>query len=347
MTSTYIGGVEGGATHSKLVICDEQGDVVTTIAGLGTNHWQVGIPEVVRRIIDMATRAKAAAGLPQTLRLKCLGLSLSGGGEDSKEALESELRSADPNLAESFVITNDTVGSIATVSPLGGVVLISGTGSNALLKNPDGSEFNCGGWGHMMGDEGSAWGISYRAMKTVFDDEDNFVRSPHPTNVVWRLIKEHFSVETRHDLLNFFYAKHYDKPLIAGLCSKLAKAANEGDRLSQQLFTEAGRLLAKHIIALLPRVSEDLVRSGELSIVCVGSVWQSWDLLKMGFVKEMNTTSVNYGLALKRLTRTMALGASYMAADAIQFSLPRDYAKNYELFHTHHNSAAVNGRKIE
>lgn len=285
--------------------------------------------------------------------------------------MENELRQRYPNIAESYYVCSDTIGSVFTANPLGGLVLIAGTGSNALLRNPDGTSFGCGGWGNFLADEGSgefdkftlvaqnsiilikifcicslflAWWISHRAVKTVFDDEDNLNKSPHDTSVVWQKIQEHFNVQTRLDLLDHCYA-HFDKAFYASLCAKLAQAAENGDALSMHLFDEAGRYLAKATLALLPEVSKDLIIDGSFNVVCVGSVWKSWHLLKNGYTKEIAKRNFAHGLNLVHLTEAMAVGATYLAADAINYNLPRDYTKNFEIFH-HYASACDNEYNI-
>lgn len=60
------------------MICAQNGSVVARVAGPGSNHWVVGIPEVARRIAQMVEEAKNQAGIEQTVLLKSLGLSLSG-----------------------------------------------------------------------------------------------------------------------------------------------------------------------------------------------------------------------------------------------------------------------------
>lgn len=164
--------------------------------------------------------------------------------------------------------------------------------------------------------------------------------SPYPIDTVWELIKSHFSVETRADLLDHCYAK-FQKSVFAGLCARLANASEQGDELSKYLFRQAGIQLAKATLALIPKVCPTLVKTGDLNIVCVGSVWKSWHLLKEGFLAEIGNGSFNFGLKLLRLTELMALGAVYIGIDAKKYDMPRDYSKNYEVFH-YYQSKSVN-----
>lgn len=102
---------------------------------------------------------------------------------------------------------------------------------------------------------------------------------------------------------------------------------------------DAGRDLARSIASVIPKVSPQLKsKPGGIHVLTVGSVWNSWDLLKTGFIRWMLEHTDVEELSLMKLTTTMAVGAAYMAADRLDIDLPRTYDSNYEIFYNYKRS---------
>jgi len=336
----YYGGIEGGATHTRMILLDESGCVLADRdVELSTNQWQVGFDECIRRLSDLVTGAKMAAGIGADVHLSALGLSLSGA--DNAEvcrAMEARLDSLSLVLPGNITVESDTVGTVATACECGGMALIAGTGSNCQLVNPSGERFRCGGWGHIMGDEGGAYWISHFCIKKLFDAMDNLVPTNLDTSHVHQIMCDYFHVVDQKGLLKHLYSE-FKKDVIAGMCVELAKCARHArDPLCLSAFQAAGHFLALHVLALLPKADTALFsEDAGLKVVCTGSVWKSWDLLEEGFVEALRSCScagvkVNK-LTLLTLNKPAALGAVYLGANKAGCHLPVNFGKNATAFY--------------
>lgn len=172
---------------------------------------------------------------------------------------------------------------------------------------------SCGGWGHLFGDEGSAFWIAWRAYKTLLDDNDNYIQSTYDTKRLRQVICSHFNLKSEHHVGSFYQLN--DKKRFASLSKELYKSTkSERDEAIDDIFRQAGCLLARNIVAHLPKADKAVVAAG-LNIVCVGAVFGSWDLLEPGFVDVLSQHLKNFRLL--KLKQSSAVGAAKFAAKCV------------------------------
>lgn len=286
---------------------------------------------------------------------------------------------ADPALAKSYYVDNDSPGSIYTAAgPKGGMVLISGTGSmGQVINGKTGKATNCGGWGHLFGDESSAYSIASGAVRRIFRGLDSYtgttfdgksIKAKDDISVADALMLSHFAIENKEGMLDLFY-KSFEKGKIASFTKTLADAAlgkesvlavissspvvpkesveafkaNGGDVFARKQFRKAGLQLGSMARTLAPNLDkpED---GAPIRIVCVGSVWKSWELLKDGFIAgysgSPDATSAMPLFELVRLKETSAVGAAWKGAQmapAGEAKLNVDFDSLVELLYRHHH----------
>ncbi|KAG9509955.1 N-acetyl-D-glucosamine kinase [Fragariocoptes setiger] len=304
-------GVEGGSTSSSLVLVNESGKVLANTTGPATNFLLTDTEQCHENIARMLEDAKRQIDFDDQ-PIESLGLCLSGCRAHMGNEIARGFLDRYPNSVRTCVAANDTIGSMMTGCSNGGMVLISGTGSNCFLFNRDGSQYSCGGLGHLFGDEGSAYWISWKAFKTLLDHSHNFQRVSSDITRLTRIILDHFNIGNINDIESFYI--NPDKKHFAGLCKKLSVATMEQeDELINDIFRQAGHDLAQHVVALLPKINKDLLEEdGGLKIICVGSVFKSWPLLQKGFIKHLGHYLDKF--TLLRLTHSSSIGAAILGA---------------------------------
>ncbi|MDR3734418.1 MAG: BadF/BadG/BcrA/BcrD ATPase family protein [Acidobacteriaceae bacterium] len=121
-----------------------------------------------------------------------------------------------------------------------GILVIAGTGSNIVGRCADGTLHSAGGWGPVLGDEGSGYWIGLEAIRSALRAQDRGVHSG-----LLEAILRHWNLPTLQDLI--LLANRQPLPDFSALARIVAECAEGGDALALGLLKRAGEELADAI----------------------------------------------------------------------------------------------------
>ncbi|HEY3366852.1 MAG TPA: BadF/BadG/BcrA/BcrD ATPase family protein [Symbiobacteriaceae bacterium] len=243
-------GIDGGGTRTRCLVADPSGTILGEGQAGPANYQVVGQQEAAANLRAAVQMALAAAGLTQSgVVAACAGLAGVSRPED-RPWMEAALSFLAP--APTQVVADARIALEGALGGAPGVVVISGTGSIALGMNAAGELVRAGGWGWLLGDEGSGYDIGRRALNAALAALDG---TGLPTRLGERIM-DAWQLERLNQVVNRVYQ---DLPRarvdIAGLVPLVMAAAAEGDAVATAILVKAGRDLGHTATVVLERLA--------------------------------------------------------------------------------------------
>jgi N-acetylglucosamine kinase-like BadF-type ATPase len=256
----YLLGVDGGATKTLAGVLDLDERVLHLAGGGPSNEDAVGPGAAVGTLVDTAERAIERAGIAAD-DLAAAVVAVAGTDTDAVSGQVRERRPA-------WIVVNDVVGAWATATGAGpGVGVISGTGSNVFGVGRDARAWRAGGWGHVLGDEGSGYWFGVQSIKAALRDRE----SSGPPTALSDAVVAYFDAPSIEALAARVYAKPMSKGEIAAFAVETARVAEAGDEVARGLFELGARELGAQIQAVIRETG----LTGEFPVGLVGGNYKA------------------------------------------------------------------------
>jgi N-acetylglucosamine kinase-like BadF-type ATPase len=307
--SDYFLGVDGGQTSTIAVIGDLEGRIAGWATAGPCNH--VGADQArakfLRVIGECVSQAAARAGCGDDarpeFRAACFGMS---GGPDDKAGLLAELIDADR-----LVVSHDAkIAWAGATEGKPGVVVIAGTGSIAYGENAQGESARAGGWGHIYGDEGSAFDIARQAMRATLREYEGW----GPRTALTPALMELTGAANPNDALHRLYTVDWPKARVAELAMTVDRIAAEGDPVAADILRHAAQQLALLAASVRRQLwNEDSTGLPPVRVSWIGGAFRSEILLERFRTLVMLDGNAEAG-APRRSPAAGALILAYRAA---------------------------------
>lgn len=250
---TYYMGIDGGGSRLRIVIVKANFDTDTfSNAASACNPSSIGwdaaaacIQQDIRNTLRLAEIAAAD--------ITAVAIGLAGAAVDHAG---DWLRATVAEVLTNALIVPSSDHEIALVGAHGarrGLLLLAGTGSVAFGINDAGEALQVGGWGYLLGDEGSGYWLGLHALKALVNQSDGTLAQ---TTTLAQRVSEHLNLSTASDVIRWLY--HHDAARtsdVARLAQLVLEEAEQGDLHAQHLVNTGADALANLAQTLMRRLN--------------------------------------------------------------------------------------------
>jgi len=259
----YFLALDAGGTKTECLLADD--NAVLAHASTGTvKLMRVSETEATARMTALLKEISQLANVPlASITRTCMGLA----GLSSPEVQQWAWRTLAGLVGGEVLLCGDEEIALDAAFRGGpGILVIAGTGSNVVGRCADGRMFGAGGWGPVIGDEGSGYWIGREAIRTGLRARD---RGMH--TCMLECIQQHWGLSSLGELVA--KANAQPTPDFAELVRVVNNCAETGDELARALFERAGAELAEQILLVRLKMMEAKCEgTGPPSIAFTGSV---------------------------------------------------------------------------
>lgn len=227
-----------------------------------SSNLQNASPQQAQAALTTVARELGFTALPANTSVQVVA---GAGGVDTPadaHALRTMiLKALRPFAAQNVTIVHDTRLILAAGDVDSGIAVIAGTGSVAWGRNTQGHQARSGGWGHMLGDEGSAWWLGKESVRRALQRHDNHI----PADELDTAILHKRALTTRDQLIADFHTNPH-RTQWASLAHIIDRLATNGHTDSHALLEQAGSYLATaaHDVASQLKISGPVIAGGGL-----------------------------------------------------------------------------------
>ena len=274
-------GVDGGATKTIAFLGDARTGAILGRGRSRGSNFHAHAPHTALTELETAIAlAFADAQLERRPVLAaCMGVAGVSRGEDEHMVRQWV---ADQHIAEQLLIANDGWLVISAGTPDGvGVGLICGTGSIAVGRDAQAQTVRAGGWGYLIGDEGSGYDVAVMALRAASHAADG--RGPH-TEILPALLR-HWKLSVPADLITFLYGSTDPRVQMADIGPLVVDVANAGDAVANDIVARAAHELA----SMVRTVSRALQLPHPVPVAVAGSMIVQSEILQQKLIATLAT----------------------------------------------------------